>query len=136
MRKASKMSSERRRLFYAMGGVCAYCKRLTELPSLLKPHHDLTATVDHIVPLCRGGARKGDNATLACNLCNHLKGNKSLQDWLLYMIEHPRWWITKAGKGPRTRRVQPIPIEHSRYILDHGKKAYRAALEANYFQRS
>lgn len=37
-----------------------------------------TATIDHIIPLGKGGSNRGDNLTLACNDCNKSKAD-SLQ---------------------------------------------------------
>ena len=34
------------------------------------------ATLEHVVPLSRGGCWKGSNATLACELCNRQRGNE------------------------------------------------------------
>lgn len=36
-----------------------------------------TATVEHLVPLARGGSNRIDNLALACGSCNHTRGS----DW-------------------------------------------------------
>ena len=38
---------------------------------------DNRATIDHVVPLCRGGRDVEGNRVLACHLCNNIKGGKS-----------------------------------------------------------
>lgn len=38
-------------------------------------------TIDHIVPISRGGANSLDNIAMACVHCNSSKGNKTLDEW-------------------------------------------------------
>lgn len=40
-------------------------------------------TVDHIIPLVKGGAGSIENLTTACVKCNLSKGTKLLKEWLL-----------------------------------------------------
>jgi 5-methylcytosine-specific restriction endonuclease McrA len=54
------------------GWLCSYCGA-----SLTR----FTATMDHIIPLARGGAHDIANIALACRSCNASKGNKLLGDW-------------------------------------------------------
>mmetsp|Transcript_940 Transcript_940/g.1537 ORF Transcript_940/g.1537 Transcript_940/m.1537 type:complete len:242 (-) Transcript_940:34-759(-) len=49
------------------GGMCAYCG-------------GKAASVDHVMPLSRGGKHSWDNVVAACFKCNHFKGNKLLQE--------------------------------------------------------
>ena len=35
-----------------------------------------TATVDHVIPLARGGSNADDNLVLACDPCNKEKGHE------------------------------------------------------------
>jgi len=47
---------------------CQYCgKRLTHQ----------TGTIDHIVPVSRGGAHRWDNVVVSCKKCNNKKDNKT-----------------------------------------------------------
>lgn len=48
------------------GGKCAYCLEAAG------------TTMDHIVPISRGGAHDTSNIVPACNSCNASKGNRSL----------------------------------------------------------
>jgi len=57
------------------GYTCAYCGSTEDL------------TIDHIVPLSRGGAHSFDNLTVACGTCNNSKGAKKLIEWM--------WWKTR-----------------------------------------
>jgi 5-methylcytosine-specific restriction endonuclease McrA len=54
-------------------GRCAYCG----IPVFLPPKHgkeDRRATLDHVVPLVRGGADSEANTVAACLACNNAKG--------------------------------------------------------------
>lgn len=56
----------RRRLHRSQGDKCCWC----EEPLTLE-----TSTLDHIVPLARGGTNGTDNFCLACEGCNHDRGH-------------------------------------------------------------
>jgi 5-methylcytosine-specific restriction endonuclease McrA len=51
---------------------CAYCD--TQL-------NELTVTIEHVVPLSRGGTNNIDNLVPACSKCNNSKGAKLLSEW-------------------------------------------------------
>lgn len=40
-----------------------------------------TATIDHVIPLSRGGKHCNDNLVAACLTCNSSKGTKLLHEW-------------------------------------------------------
>lgn len=57
-----------REIVYENGkGVCAICGRPVEINNF---------TIDHIVPLARGGKNEVSNYQIACQDCNHLKGSR------------------------------------------------------------
>lgn len=66
-------------LMHAFGARCIYCGVPCDPMSYKKPHH---ATVDHDVPLCRGGGSIKNNAVLACALCNGAKGDMTGVEFL------------------------------------------------------
>lgn len=47
---------------------CGYCGR-----------SDITLTLDHIVPKCKGGPDTWENLVAACIKCNNRKGNQSIE---------------------------------------------------------
>jgi 5-methylcytosine-specific restriction endonuclease McrA len=59
------------RLLVKHNGACAICSAacLVGAPE----RHPLQPTIDHIVPLWRGGARGYENCQLACYACNQKK---------------------------------------------------------------
>lgn len=70
----SQKRSFRRRLLGGRPGVeCHYCgKRITAQD----------ATIDHVVPICRGGALGLHNIVLACRECNARKGSRSYKEFV------------------------------------------------------
>lgn len=50
-------------------GHCAYCGKESKL------------TLDHIIPLSKGGTHSKNNVVPACYHCNSSKGNKTLEEW-------------------------------------------------------
>lgn len=56
------------------GGRCFYCTRLFSD----QPHR--RCTIDHVIPLCEGGADDDTNVVGACHQCNRAKGCLTLSD--------------------------------------------------------
>lgn len=103
------------------GQVCFYCRRPLESTSSTT---GLGATKDHFIPRHKGGRK----TVWCCRFCNELKGGKSYQTWLLFMIDYPRWWETFSKR--RVNRQIPgspkfLPVEATKRILREGKKAKR-----------
>lgn len=68
------LSQERKRDVWSMtGGRCFYCGRNTNPFS--------TFTVDHIVPVSRGGSSDLMNLVPCCRTCNIKKGTQLLDEW-------------------------------------------------------
>lgn len=65
----SHSPEELNRLFDMFQGNCAYCIG------------GKATTVDHIVPLTKGGTNNIDNLVPCCRSCNSSKGNKFIGDW-------------------------------------------------------
>lgn len=63
-------------VFYRDGGICRICGRTTDWSDnryvFSGPTHP---TIDHIVPLSRGGSHTWGNVQLACHECNSKKGS-------------------------------------------------------------
>jgi hypothetical protein len=65
--KRRKNSKWRRQcLMKAKGRNCHWCQALLTLE---------TSTLDHVIPLSRGGLDNANNVVLSCEPCNHARGN-------------------------------------------------------------
>jgi 5-methylcytosine-specific restriction endonuclease McrA len=58
---------------------CAYCG-------------EEATTVDHILPIIRGGTRDRDNLAAACWPCNQEKGGLTVAEWMKYRAEQGLPW--------------------------------------------
>lgn len=68
--------SDIRRLRARFAGLCAYCR---ESPG---------STLDHVVPLDRGGSHSIGNLLPACRPCNSSKHTKFLFEWIIWKQKH------------------------------------------------
>lgn len=59
-------------------GHCAYCKRSMKREN---------ATLDHIIPLARCGLHDLSNVCAACELCNSLKSDLEVSEFLVILAE-------------------------------------------------
>lgn len=73
--RRSKMGSERRQRFWKRNKStrCYYCNKrvLRDLPQ----HHPNKATIDHILPVSKGGTHALVNLVICCYPCNQEKDN-------------------------------------------------------------
>ena len=59
---------------------CLYCSIPTRLD--VRKTAPNRATIDHIVPISRGGTSAESNLAVACNACNVEKANKTLEEFV------------------------------------------------------
>lgn len=64
---------------------CYLCGRKVVQSATWKPNQ---ATLDHVVPLSKGGSHTYDNVKTACHSCNSNKGGKILNDIQLTIFTH------------------------------------------------
>jgi 5-methylcytosine-specific restriction endonuclease McrA len=74
--KARKLRKSRWWQQKLVSGVCYYCTRLFKPKEL---------TMDHIVPLARGGRSTKDNLVVCCKGCNNKKKTLLPIEWEEYM---------------------------------------------------
>jgi 5-methylcytosine-specific restriction endonuclease McrA len=68
-RPRPRVKLTRREVFRRDNYTCQYCGR-----------HDITLTVDHVIPRHLGGQHKWTNLVAACSACNHRKGGRKLEE--------------------------------------------------------
>jgi 5-methylcytosine-specific restriction endonuclease McrA len=66
-----------RDLFIAFGGHCALCRKRVSIDEHYRSPYK--ATVDHIIPVSKGGGHGWDNLQLACFPCNDAKADRVLK---------------------------------------------------------
>lgn len=82
--KANILASRRKTLHKIQKGFCAYCNEYVILEN---------ATVDHRIPISKGGTHSMDNLYMTCYDCNKKKGNqteKEFRRWLLRCKIHAK----------------------------------------------
>jgi 5-methylcytosine-specific restriction endonuclease McrA len=60
-------------------GLCVYCNRRTR-----------QLTRDHVLPKSRGGSNHHANIVSACQACNHVKGNRTPEEWARDILNYRR----------------------------------------------
>ena len=63
-------------------GRCFYCQLSVDVAKV-QPH-PRAPTLDHVTPRSRGGKNTATNRVLACYLCNHQKGDMTLDEFRAY----------------------------------------------------
>ncbi|WP_437828977.1 HNH endonuclease [Niallia taxi] len=55
-------------------GACYLCGEQVDI--MLNPNHDLYPSIEHVIPVSKGGTHTWDNVKLAHRKCNYLKSNR------------------------------------------------------------
>lgn len=92
---------------------CCYCKRWIVYP--------LRYTVEHLVPVSKGGSNHYRNKRPCCHTCNNERSNKDLTDWLLETVERIKTATDKELLLKRAERIR----HYIHYIETAGQKLYR-----------
>ncbi|KAL0911859.1 hypothetical protein M5K25_017786 [Dendrobium thyrsiflorum] len=89
-RRRIKHSLSRKSIFYRDSYTCQYCSSRQD------------CTIDHVLPISRGGEWKWENLVTACTRCNSRKGHKSLEEANMKLIKIP--------KAPKDYDILSIPL--------------------------
>uniref|UniRef100_A0A803MN23 HNH nuclease domain-containing protein n=1 Tax=Chenopodium quinoa TaxID=63459 RepID=A0A803MN23_CHEQI len=89
-RKKVRNILSRKNIFYRDDYMCQYCKVTNNL------------TIDHVVPIARGGKWEWENLVTACIRCNSKKGHKTLEEANMNLV--------KAPKAPKDYDILAIPL--------------------------
>ena len=71
----------RKRVFEADGYRCHICNKMTKKTAVVP--HPMAPTIDHLVPLAKGGTHEPINCRTAHFMCNAIKGDRLAGDQLL-----------------------------------------------------
>ena len=87
----------RRSILEAWGWRCAYCEACLAQQ----------ATLDHVIPMSRGGPTSKGNLVAACASCNVAKSDQPLEAWYREQVFYSRrrewaiwWWRLTHGTLP------------------------------------
>ncbi|XP_020577196.1 uncharacterized protein LOC110022541 isoform X3 [Phalaenopsis equestris] len=89
-RRRIKHTLSRKSIFFRDSYTCQYCSSR------------LDCTIDHVLPISRGGQWKWENLVTACIRCNSKKGHKSPEEANMKLIKIP--------KAPKDYDVLSIPL--------------------------
>jgi 5-methylcytosine-specific restriction endonuclease McrA len=76
----------RKQLHERDGGRCYICKQKTVLKNKGKKRNKNLSTIDHVVPVSKGGTHTWDNVRNCCWQCNIVKGSNTLDNYQEVMI--------------------------------------------------
>ncbi len=71
----------RKNILLRDGFICQYCGQQFSADEL---------TLDHVIPISRGGHDSWSNVVTACKRCNHKKGNHLLEESGMTLLSRPR----------------------------------------------
>lgn len=103
---------------------CFYCER----KFTFKDYGEGNAvifSVDHIIPLSKGGVESKKNTVVCCNLCNSVKSNLTVGEFIKKVkdkIEAGGSWGNLPNQSLHT--VVKKAEELKRYVDDKGEKLY------------
>eukprot|EP00892_Ulva_mutabilis_P001192 jgi/Ulvmu1/11073/UM007_0255.1 len=89
-RRRSRMMVSKRNILLRDRHMCQYCGSRAEL------------TIDHVVPVSKGGELTWSNCVTACRACNAKKGNKTLQQL--------GWTVRKPPTEPQAHELAPLRL--------------------------
>ncbi|KAL5720563.1 hypothetical protein ACHQM5_013226 [Ranunculus cassubicifolius] len=89
-RRRVKQTLSRKSIFFRDAFTCQYCSSRESL------------TVDHVVPITRGGEWEWENLVTACARCNSRKGPKTLEEANMKLLKVP--------KAPKESDILAIPL--------------------------
>ncbi|TVU41628.1 hypothetical protein EJB05_15163, partial [Eragrostis curvula] len=89
-RRRVKQSLSRKNIIYRDGFTCQYCSSGENL------------TIDHVIPISRGGKWEWENLVTACSRCNSRKGQKTL--------EQANMKLLKVPKAPKEYDILAVPL--------------------------
>lgn len=92
-RRRVKNTLSRKNIYYRDNFTCQYCSSQDNL------------TIDHVLPISRGGEWKWDNLVTACYKCNSKKGHKT--------PEEAKMELLRAPKRPKDYDILAIPLTNS-----------------------
>ncbi|XP_057496138.1 uncharacterized protein LOC130781097 [Actinidia eriantha] len=96
-RRTIKNNLSRKNILYRDSFTCQYCSSPENL------------TIDHVLPIARGGKWTWENLVTACSKCNSRKGQKTLEEAKMKLLKVP--------KGPKDHDILAIPLTNKAIMM-------------------
>ena len=109
------MYRRRLKLGEAQNWRCCWCGTVCDPHAYNYPH---MATIEHVIPIIRGGSNTVDNMAMACHRCNSVRGNDSARTTEQIIEEtvpstffakptrHNSTWPVSKRKAKRMKRIR------------------------------
>ncbi|XP_016466345.2 uncharacterized protein LOC107789092 [Nicotiana tabacum] len=101
-RRRIKKALSRKNIFYRDNYMCQYCSS------------DENLTIDHVLPIARGGEWTWENLVTACSRCNSRKGHKTPEEANMKLMKEP--------KATKEYDILAIPLTSSAVKMLRSKK--------------
>lgn len=115
---------ERRLALYMRDGLaCVYCGSGLE-------DEGVTLSLDHIIPVSRGGDNRSRNLVTSCRKCNSVRGDRTLRDFAYAVASYLNSGATAQGIMDHALNCaeRPVDLRAARRII--GRRAnWQQALE-------
>lgn len=108
---------ERKQLYKDNYGICACCGKKLTVKSM---------TIEHIIPLLRGGTNDFENLTILCYDCNQLKGN------LLYL---PNGFYSAMRNRPKYKQMQEHVVDWFQTIEGEFDKEHYPLISPKFYMQ-
>lgn len=113
-----------RKLYDRDEGICYLCKEETDYSDFYfdkkrnKIADENYPSIDHVIPLSKGGKHSWQNVKLACRYCNNKKGNYSLNEYQELVYEpHPKAKRTAVyTKGKRLLGIYESAVKAAEHL--------------------
>ncbi len=98
MEKMSKSKHQKKLwIWHRDNWTCHYCGKTVKESVLNVPDK---ATVDHIIPVSKGGGNRVDNLVTACVQCNSRKGNGEFRPYIKAGRLYGEKYLVSPGESP------------------------------------
>lgn len=101
---------QKKSVYAKCNGKCAICGKPVKFKKM---------TIDHIMPLSRGGTNDIKNLQLACKRCNSMKSNMTMDDMMGQISEILKYNRKRKliEKRNRTSRMRPKVVQYGYQLL-------------------
>lgn len=97
---------------------CVYCGFTVDKRPAFGTHSSATLSIDHLVPVSKGGKNTKENLVTACTVCNMIKSNKTPQEAGFVGV-----FVTKECDADVTKALpredRDLDFNHQQHSLDH-----------------